>query len=108
MLRRKGPHYPKFAYDIVRIHSLKKYTDLIGYNIVGATKAPLLTCFRFISKFKAGDIITAGQYIKYQTFSNLRFRRLLNKIFFLSVHIDLRDPSIERRPLCLSVSLVLF
>ena len=107
MLRRKGPHYPKFAYDIVRIHSLKKHTDLIGYKIVGATKAPLLTCFRFISKFKAGDIITAGQYIKYQTFSNLRFRPPLKKSSY-SNHIDLRDTSIEERPLYLSVSLVLF
>ena len=107
MLRRKGPHYPKFADDIVRIHSLKKYTDLIFYNIVGATKAPLLTCFRFISKFKAGDIITAGQYIKYQTFSSLRFRPLLKNSFY-SIHIDLRDTSIEKRPLYLSTSLVLF
>ena len=29
MLRRRGPHKPKFAYDIVRIHSLMIYTDLI-------------------------------------------------------------------------------
>ena len=29
MLRRKGPHKPEFAYDIVRIHSLMIYTDLI-------------------------------------------------------------------------------
>ena len=35
MLRGKGPHKPKFAYDIVRIHSLMIYTDLIEYNIVG-------------------------------------------------------------------------
>ena len=47
MLRRKGPHKPEFAYDIVRIHSLMLYTDLIEYNIVGDTKAPLLRCFLF-------------------------------------------------------------
>ena len=29
MLRGKGPHKPDFAYDIVRIHSLMIYTDLI-------------------------------------------------------------------------------
>ena len=29
MLRGKGPHKPKFAYDIVRIHFLMIYTDLI-------------------------------------------------------------------------------
>ena len=42
MLRRKGPHKPEFAYDIVGIHSLMLYTDLIEYSIVGSTKAPLL------------------------------------------------------------------
>ena len=77
MLRRKGPHKPEFAYDIVRIHSLMKYTDLIEYNIVGDTKAPLLRCFPFLSKLKSGDIITNGQYMNYETFSNLQFRPLL-------------------------------
>ena len=42
ILRRKGPPRPKFAYDIVRIRSLMIYTDLIEYNIVGNTQAPLL------------------------------------------------------------------
>ena len=65
MLRRKGPHKPEFAYDIVRIHSLMMYTDLIEYNIVGDTNAPLLRCFLFISKLKSGDIITTGQYMNY-------------------------------------------
>ena len=58
MLRGKGPHKPKFAYDIVRIQSLMIYTDLVEYNIVGDTKAPLLRCFPFISKLKSGDIIS--------------------------------------------------
>ena len=62
MLRGKGPHKPEFAYDLVRIHSLMIYTDLIEYNIVGDTKAPLLRCFPFISKLKSGDIITTGQF----------------------------------------------
>ena len=107
MLREKGPHKPKFAYDIVRIHSLKKDADLIEYNIVGETKAALLRCFLFISKLKAGDIITSGQYMNYQTLSNLQVRPLL-KIFFHSIHIDLRDTSGEKYLLHLSVSLVLF
>ena len=67
-LRGKGPHKPEFAYDIVRIHSLMIYTDLIEYNIVGDTKAPLLRCFLFILKLESGDIITTGQYMNYQTF----------------------------------------
>ena len=106
MLRWKGPQKPEFAYDIVRIHSLMIYTELIEYNISGDTKAPLLRCFLFISKLKAGDIITTGQYVNYQTFSNLQFRLLLKN--FHGSHIDLRDTSGEKIPLDLSVSLVLF
>ena len=78
LLRGKGPHKPDFAYDIVRIHSLMIYTDLIEYKIVVDTKVPLLRCFPFISKLKSGDIITTGQYMNYQTFSNLQFRPLPN------------------------------
>ena len=83
MLRRKGPHKPEFAYNIVRIHSLMLYADLIEYNIVGDTKASLLRCFLFISKLKSGDIITAGQYMNYQTFSKLQFRPLLKILFIV-------------------------
>ena len=93
----KGPHEPEFAYDIVRIHSLMIYSDLVEYNIVGDTKAPLLRCFRFISKLKGGGIITAGQYMNYQTFSNLQFRPLLKNSFH-SIHIGLRDTSGEKIP----------
>ena len=66
----KGPLEPEFAYDIVRIHSLMNYNNLVEYNIVGDTKAPLLRCFPFIPKLRAGDIITTGLYMNYQTFSN--------------------------------------
>ena len=93
----KGPHKPLFAYDIVRIHSLMIYTDIVEYNIVGDTKAPLLRCFPFISKVKSGDVITTEQYVNYQTFSNLQFRRLLKNSFH-SVQIDLRDTSGEKIP----------
>ena len=93
----KGPHEPTFAYDIVRIHSIMIYTKIVEYIIVGDTKAPLLRCFPFISKLKSGDIITTGQYLNYQTFSNLQFRRLLKNSFH-SLHIDLRDTSGEKIP----------
>ena len=95
MLRGEGLHKPQFAYDLVRIHSFNVYTDLIEYNIVGDTKAPLLRCFLFISKLKCGDILTTGQYMNYQTFSNLQFRPLLKNSFH-SIHIDLRDTSGEK------------
>ena len=42
LLRGKGSHNPVFAYDIVRMHSLLIYTNLIEYKIIGSTKAPLL------------------------------------------------------------------
>ena len=97
LMVRKGPHEPDFAYDIVRIHSLMIYSDLVEYNIVGDTKAPVLRCFPFILKLKGGDIIKTGQYMNYQTFRNLQFRHLL-KDFFHSLHIDLRDTSGEKIP----------
>ena len=59
----KGPHELEFAHDIVCIHSLMFYTDIVEYNIVGDTKAPLLRCFPFISKLMGGDIITTEQYM---------------------------------------------
>ena len=93
----KGPHKPLSAYDSVRIRSLMIYTDIVEYNIAGDTKAPLLRCFPFLSKVKSGHVITTGQYMNYQTFSNLQFRRLL-KSSFHSVHIDLRDTSGEKIP----------
>ena len=92
LMRGKEPHEPSLAYDIVRIHSFMIYTDIVEYNIVGDTKAPLLRCFPFISKLKSGDIITTGQYMNHETFSNLQFRRLLKNSFH-SIHIDLRDTS---------------
>ena len=95
LVMRKGPHEPEFAYDIVRIRSLMIYSNLVECNIVEDTKAPLLGCFPFISKLKGGDIITTGQYMSYQTFSNLQLRPLL-KNFFHSKHIDLRDTSVEK------------
>ena len=97
MLRGKRPYKPSFAYDIVRIHSFTIYTDLIEYNIVGDTKAPVLRCFLFISKLNSGDNITTGQYNNYQTFSNLHFRPLLKNSFY-SIHINLRDTSGEKIP----------
>ena len=98
MLGGKRPHKPEFAYDNVRIHSHDIHGPEIEYEIVGKTKAPLLRCFPFISKLKAGDIISTGQYMNYQTFSNLQFRPLLNNSFH-SFHINLRDTSGEKIPL---------
>ena len=48
----KGPQY---SYDIIRLHSLIIYSDIIKYNIVVDTKTPLLRCIPIISKSKSGD-----------------------------------------------------
>ena len=93
----KSPHEPEFAYDIDRIHSLKIYSILVEYNIIGNTKAALLRCFLFISKLKGRDIITTGEYMNYQTFSNLQFRPLLRSLF-QGIHINLRSKSAEKKP----------
>ena len=91
----KGPHEPEIAYDIVRIHLLMIYSDLVEYNIVGDTKTPLLRCFPFISKLMGGAILTTRQYMNCQKFSNLEFRPLL-EISFHSIHIDLSDTTGEK------------
>ena len=44
-----GPHFTKFPYDTARKHTLKIYSDIVEYNIVGDTKAALLRCIPFIS-----------------------------------------------------------
>ena len=92
MLRGKRSHKQEFAHDLFRIHFLVIYTDMIEYNIDGDMEASLIRSLPFVSKLKAGEIITTGQYINYQTFSNLQFRALL-KYFFHCFHIDFRDIS---------------
>ena len=51
----------------------------------------------FITKLKGGDIIITGQYMSYQTCSNLQFRPRLKNAFH-SIHIDLRGTSSEKIP----------
>ena len=60
LMKGKVPHEPQSVCDIVRIHSLMIYSDLVEYSIVGDTTAPFLRCFSFISNLKGGDIITTG------------------------------------------------
>ena len=81
IMKGKGPPYPQYSYDIIRIHSLMIYSDIIEYNIVGDTKTPLLRCIPFISKVKNGDIISTGQYMNYQSFTNLQFEKIIKKLF---------------------------
>ena len=61
LMKEKGPYKPEFAYDIVGIHSLMIYTDLIECYFVGHKKVLLLRCFLFLSKLKDGHIIATRQ-----------------------------------------------
>ena len=97
IMKGKGPYYPQYSYDIIRIHSLMIYSDIIEYNIVGDTKTPLLRCIPFISNVKSGDIISTGQYMNYQSFTNLQFKKLLKNSFH-SIKIELRDSTGEKIP----------
>ena len=92
-----GPHFPKFPYDIVRLHTLMIYSDIVEYNIVGDIKAALLRCIPFISKIKNGDIISTGQYMNYQNFPNLQFKKILKNSFH-SIKLELRDSYGEKVP----------
>ena len=103
-LRGRGPLKREFAYDIVCIHCLMIYKDFIEYEIISDTTTPLLCCFPVISKLKAGDIITTGHYMYYQTFINLQFRPLL-KDSFHSIHIEFKGTSVETYPFYLSPSI---
>ena len=74
IMKGKGPHYPQDSYDIIKLHSLMIYSDIIEYNIVGDTKTPLLRCIPFLSKVKKVDIISTGHYKNYHSFTNLQFK----------------------------------
>ena len=73
-MKGKGSHYPQYSYDILKTHCLMIYSDIIEDNIVGETKTPLLRCIPFISKVKKGDIISTGQCMNYQSFTNLHLK----------------------------------
>ena len=97
IMKGKGPHYPQCSYDIIRIHYLMIYSDIIEYNVVGDTKTPLLRCILFISKVKNGDIISTGQDMNYQSLTNLQFKKLLKNSFH-NIKIELRDTTGEKIP----------
>ena len=78
IMKGNGPYYLQYSYDIIRIHSLMIYSDIIEYNIAGDTKTALYS-FHFQSK--KGDIISTGQYMNYQSVTNLQFKKLINKLF---------------------------
>ena len=91
-MKGKGPQYLQYSYDI---HSFMINSGIIENNVVDDTKTPLLRCIPFISKGRSGDRISTGQYMNYQSFTNLQIKKLL-KIFFHSIKIELRDNKGEK------------
>ena len=57
------------------------HSDIKEYKIVGDTKTLLLRCIPFISKVKNADIKSTGQYLNYQSFKNLQFKKVLKNSF---------------------------
>ena len=47
IMKGKGRHCPQYSYDIIRIHFLMVYSDIIKYNIVGDTKTPFTALYSF-------------------------------------------------------------
>lgn len=82
--------------DIQLIHSIMIYTDIVEHGIIGDVKAPILRCFPMISRVKNG-YIEVNQFMNYQSFDKLQFRKLLRNSFH-SIHVDLRSSTGELIP----------
>ena len=79
-MKGKEPRCPQYSYDIIRIHSLLIYIDIIEHNKIGDTKTPLLRCIPFISKVKNGDLKSTGHHIDYQSFTLYNYK-VIKKLF---------------------------
>ena len=66
-------------------------------------KKPSAALVSFSRKLKANGIITARQYMIFQTFSNLQFRPLLFKKFFIVFTIAWKMRALKEYPFYLSV-----
>ena len=106
MLRGKGPHKTKSASDIVRIHCLMMYTDLIEYNIVGDTKAPLLRCFLFFRSLSLETLWLLDSTRTIRPLATCKSDRC-SKFPFIVFTLTWETPAVKKYPLYLSVSLIL-
>ena len=66
------------------------YTDVVEYNIIGDTRAPLLRCFPYMKKLGPGHQISSPTYVHYQSFERPQYRKLLKNNFH-SIQVELRD-----------------
>ena len=79
---------------VVRVHF---FPSSLMTLIVGDTKAVLFRCIPFISKVKNEDIISTGQYMNYQNFPDLMFKKNLKNSFH-RIKLELWDPYGEKVP----------
>ena len=91
-----GPHQSLYPIDILRIHSVMVYTDIVEYSVIGDTKAPVLRCFPFEQRLSR-DRISVTKFISNNSFDNLQFRRLLRNSIH-SIRIELRTQTGELIP----------
>ena len=91
-----GPHKSLFPVDILRIHSLMVYTDIVEYSIIGDTKAPVLRCFPFAHKLER-ETINVTKFTNHTAFDNLQFRKVLKNSIH-SIQIELRAATGELIP----------
>ena len=92
-----GPHFPKFPYDIVRIHTLVVYSDVVEYKIVGDTKAALLRCIPFNCKTKNGDKISTEQDMNYQNLANPELKKTLKNAFH-GINLNSATHTVKKLP----------
>ena len=85
----EGPHYSNFPVDILRIHSVQVYTDIIEYSIIGDTMAPVLRCFPFVTKMKRNEI-SMPYLMNHHSFAIPQFKRLMKRSFN-QISVQLRD-----------------
>ena len=57
------------------------YIDMIEHNIVGDAKNYLIAMYSIHLQNKSGDLISTGQYINYQSFTSLQYKKTIEKSF---------------------------
>ena len=101
----KVPLEPEFVSDILRMHSLMIYSNLVRYKIDGDTKDPLVRCFPFTSKLKGGDIITVHEQYMNIRHSVTNSLDLCSKNLFVVYTSIWETHLVKKYPSFLSVSL---
>lgn len=86
-----------YPLDIMNIHSVMVYTDIVEYSSIGDIKAPILRCFPFEQKLTKEGGIVVNNMINYRAFENLQFRKLLKNSFH-SIKVELRSQTGEQIP----------